>query len=457
MKKFLNISFMSLVALSSLSLGSCIHNEVDDIFDEDAVLRLENAKAEYSDILTSNGGKWQMEYYSNTSEPGYTYVLTFHKDGTVDMAGHNKWINYIKNNTLTASSFGTMRSMWDVIGDNGLVLTFNSYNDYFHLFASPDAIPTLGGTTTSGGGSTAGDGHQGDYEFNLMKFSGDTVYMTGKKRDLSVILTRLPETTDDEAYLNEVALLNKNMFTSKLPYVYIVLPDGKRWIVKSASTGNMKIYPEGEDEVMTAEYHNFIITHDGMAFRDPLVLEGNEGNSYTIQRFTRQADGTALCVEDNKTLITADPLVDCLTNAMLTWKTTFKKDAVGGTYSTMATQISAESKKLDNTTLKEALISYNDSLSKYMLTLNFSKSSRSFPARYLFTLTSNGGTQMNMTFDGVLDYGERYRNACPTITSFLEALAAGTLNLSSASLLAPTDIKMVESANAENFIIWTLQ
>ena len=55
MKKFLNISLLSLVALATLSLSSC-KNEIDEIFDEDAVARLDKAKAEYIDILTSNGG-----------------------------------------------------------------------------------------------------------------------------------------------------------------------------------------------------------------------------------------------------------------------------------------------------------------------------------------------------------------------------------------------------------------
>ena len=60
----------------TLSLGSC-KNEVDNIFDEDAVIRLDKAKAEYSDILTRNGGKWQMEYFANSNEPGYIYLMTF--------------------------------------------------------------------------------------------------------------------------------------------------------------------------------------------------------------------------------------------------------------------------------------------------------------------------------------------------------------------------------------------
>ena len=64
MKKFLNISLLALVVFSMFSLASC-KNEVDNIFDEDAVIRLDKAKAEYSDILTRTGGKWQLEYFAN--------------------------------------------------------------------------------------------------------------------------------------------------------------------------------------------------------------------------------------------------------------------------------------------------------------------------------------------------------------------------------------------------------
>lgn len=462
MKKFLNISLLALVSLSSILLTSCLH-EMDEVFDEDAVIRMNNAMAEYEDILTSNGGKWLLEYFANTSEPGYNYVLTFAKDGTVVMSGHNKWIQYIKNKTWT-SGFGSEVSMWDVIGDNGLVLTFNSYNNYFHLFSTPDAVPTQGGTSTAGGASTAGKGHEGDYEFNLMKYSGDTIYLTGKKYNLHMIMTRLPQNTDDETYLNQVASYNNTntgMFTSKLNNVYIVLPDGKRWVVKSAATGNMQIYPEGSDEVMTSEYHNFIITNDGMAFRDVLTLEGNTPDVvYRVQRFVRQADGTALSVEDHQTLITADPLFDCLLNTTYSWTTNFKNDAAGGLFSTLAAQITAESKKTstggDGTSLSNAKISYVDSLSTFALTLNFSKSGRTFPAIYTFTATSPGNNQIKMTFEGMYNYGARYKSMCPSLVTLLDLMGSSTFELSSPSLLSPVKITMTQSGDPANFVVWSL-
>ena len=148
MKKFFNISLLTIVALSTLSLSSC-KNEIDDIFDEDAVTRLEKAKAEYTNILTDKGGKWQLEYYANDEEPGYIYLMTFAKDGSVTIAGHNKWINYIKTGSVTtASSYGSEVSMWEVIADNGPVLSFNTYNKYFHIFADPDGSPSVGGVSS---------------------------------------------------------------------------------------------------------------------------------------------------------------------------------------------------------------------------------------------------------------------------------------------------------------------
>lgn len=462
MKKFLNISFLALVALSSLSLTSCLH-EMDEIFDEDAVIRMNDAMAQYEDILTSNGGKWLLEYYANTSEPGYNYVLTFAKDGTVVMSGHNKWIQYIKTKTWT-SAFGSQTSMWDVIGDNGLVLTFNSYNDYFHLFSTPDAVPTQGGTSTAGGASTAGRGHEGDYEFNLMKFSGDTIYMTGKKYNLHMIMTRLPQDTDDENYLNQVAAYNNantGMFTSKLNNVYIVLPDGKRWIVKGAASGYMQIFPEGEDEVTTSEYHNFIITKDGMAFRDELVLEGmSDDVTYRVQRFVRQPDGTALCVEDNQTLITADPLAECLFNTNYSWTSNLKSTAAGGEFVTLAADITKESKNTktggDGTSMNSAKISYVDSLDTYVLTLAFAKTGSSRPACYKFKVDASSDTQVKLTYDGAFNYGTRYYEMCPSVAKLIEALTSTTMNLSSESLLSPVKITMTQSSNPDNYIIWSL-
>ena len=104
MKKYFNIFLLALVALSSVTLASC-KNETDEIFDEDAITRLENARDDFADILTDKGGKWQMEYYANSNEPGYVYVMTFKEDGSVTIAGKNEWNGYGEGESLTGPTF----------------------------------------------------------------------------------------------------------------------------------------------------------------------------------------------------------------------------------------------------------------------------------------------------------------------------------------------------------------
>ena len=460
MKKFLNISLLTFVALASLSLGSC-SNEMDDIFDEDAIIRLENARTEYFDIITRDGGKWKLEYFSNTGEPGYTYILTFKKDGMVTMSGHNKWINYIKNNSLNASAFGSEDSMWELILDNSLVLSFNTYNKYFHLFATPDKVPT-GGAGGDGIANTEGYGHEGDYEFNIMKYSGDTIYLTGKKYNLPMIMTRLSTSVDDETYLNEVAVMNKTLFSGTIPYVFIVLPDGKRWVAESFSSCYVRLYREGDDKITGSEYHNTIITHDGMAFMNPVTLDG-----YTVQWFKRQADGTLLCVEDNQTLIVADALENNLFNSKdaLRWKCDFdvtKSTDMSGKFLELVKEINQQLPSVpgekSGSKLKEAVISYNSDLSTYVLNMKVRRSASVSPeAHFYFTPSVVSAGQVKFNFAGQNDYANRLLQNSTKIVEFIEYVGSNSYNLTAVSMLAPTAITMTQNGQADNYLIWNLQ
>ena len=59
-------------------IGAC-STEEDDLFSESAAMRLQNFIADYSNTLTDQGGLWSMEYFCNTTEPGYVFVMQFDK------------------------------------------------------------------------------------------------------------------------------------------------------------------------------------------------------------------------------------------------------------------------------------------------------------------------------------------------------------------------------------------
>ncbi len=450
MKKFFNISLLTIVALSSLSLASC-KNEIDNIFDEDAVIRLVRAKAEYSDILTDKGGKWQLEYYANGNEPGYIYLMTFSKDGSVTIAGNNKWINYVQSGSMNLPAFGSAVSMWEVIADNGPVLSFNTYNKYFHIFADPYDIPSVGGATSDNDVNENGYGHEGDYEFDLMKYSGDTLYLTGKKYNLNMIMTRVPQTVDDEVYMNEVVAMADSFFNAKVPQVYINLPNGVRWIVKNGATSILKMFREDADEISTAEEHNVIITHDGLSFMDPLTIDG-----YTIQNFTRQADGSLLCRDDNQTTMTADHLSIVFSNTNLIWRSELK--AVGGKYADLVTQLADELKAYNKSTLQYAQIEYDPETKIFKFLFNVKKGSVKYNPTYYMTMEVINDTQVKFNVAAEGDrMGETYASKCPSMRAIVDGLGAGTIDLSANSLLAPVNMKTAESGNANNYVIWNLQ
>lgn len=449
MKKFLNISLLSLVALASLTMSSC-KNEIDPIFDEDAIARLDKAKAEYTDILTSNGGKWQLEYFANEEEPGYIYLMTFANDGSVTIAGHNKWINYVKSGSMTTPAFGSEVSLWEVIADNGPVLTFNSYNKYFHLFADPYDIPSVGSAQTDADVNEDGYGHEGDYEFNIMKYSGDTLYLTGKKYNLNMIMTRV-QATDDEVYMNEVVAMADSFFNAKIPQVYINLPNGVRWIVKNGASSILKMFREDADEISTAENHNVIITHDGLSFMNPVTLDG-----YVIKNFIRQADGSLLCRDDNQTTITADALSHIFAMNGFVWKA--ETGDLGGLFLDLANTIANELKDYNKSTLAYVQFTYDPVLATYTVSFNVKKGSVRYNPTYYVTMNTASDTQVRFTVAAEGDrYGEVYSKNCPSMRQFVDEFGAVAYDLSANSLLSPVNMKMAQSGNASNYIIWRLQ
>lgn len=439
--------------LAGVALSSC-NNEEADIFDQSAAHRTEQAKQMYKDILVDQGGKWQMEYFTTEEEHGYVYIFTFKEDGSVKISGHNEYITKITNIDANYSSFGSEESLWDVISDNGPVLTFNSYNKYFHLFADPEDVPDTEP-------DEQGYGHSGDYEFDLMKFSNDTLYLEGKKHGASIIMTRIPSTTDDETYLNEVVALADSFFNAKIPAVYVNLPGGYRHVVLDGATQLPKFYPETGDYITEWVGRNAIITHDGFTLGSPLTLRDSiDGKDYTIQHFIRQADGSLLCTDDGKTTITADALSKVVTNQALVWQidATQSTGELGEAFNAISTGTKA----------------FNGSSITYIKFGAVTESGKKYPnAVFVRLKLKAAGKTLNIyqemqtevisddEFRFVLGDMEKnmatYVTKVPELQAFLEMLGNTTFKCSSSSLLAPVNIRISDVNNPSSSLMLNLQ
>ena len=451
MKKLYKFSAIAAVLMSA-SLASCNHEEAD-IFDQNAAHRTEEARKMYKEILLDKGGKWQMEYFTTEEEHGYVYLFTFRNDGTVTISGNNEYITKLTNIDSNVPSYGSETSMWTILSDNGPVLSFNSYNTIFHLFATPEDIP---GTERD----EQGYGHSGDYEFDLMKYSNDTIYLEGKKNGADIIMTRIAPETDDETYLNEVVALADSFFNAKVPAVYVNLPGGYRHVVLDGATQLPKFYPETGDYITEYVGRNAIITHDGFTLGKPLTLRDSiDGNDYTIQHFIRQKDGSLLCTDDNRITITADALNKVVGDERLLWRVNAAdcKGELGTAFAGLNTGFKA----------------YNgSSLVHFNIGLNVLNNTKS-PYTMVVRIKTKRGSYLNMSVPYTVEYigkdeikfvlGEMDSNMktfidkVPAFQTMMNKLASSTFKCSSNSLIAPVNMVLTDSSDASSALGISIQ
>lgn len=451
MKKLYKFSAIAAVLMSA-SLASCNHEEAD-IFDQNAAHRTEEARKMYKEILLDKGGKWQMEYFTTEEEHGYVYLFTFRNDGTVTISGNNEYITKLTNIDSNVPSYGSETSMWTILSDNGPVLSFNSYNTIFHLFATPEDIP---GTERD----EQGYGHSGDYEFDLMKFSNDTLYLEGKKNGAEIIMTRIAPETDDKTYLNEVVALADSFFNAKVPAVYVNLPGGYRHVVLDGATQLPKFYPETGDYITEYVGRNAIITHDGFTLGKPLTLRDSiDGNDYTIQHFIRQKDGSLLCTDDNRITITADALNKVVGDERLLWRVNAAdcKGELGTAFAGLNTGFKA----------------YNgSSLVYFNIGLNVLNNTKS-PYTMVVRIKTKRGSYLNMSVPYTVEYigkdeikfvlGEMDSNMktfidkVPAFKTMMNKLASSTFKCSSNSLIAPVNMVLTDSGDASSALGISIQ
>lgn len=457
MKKFQVYGALMLLG-ASVMFTSCLKNEEDDIFDKSASERLEEAKAYYSDILTDKGGKWQMEYYANGDEHGYVYLMTFNKNGQVTISGENAYIGYADSRTHNGDpKYGTATSLWEVVTDNGPVLSFNSYNKYFHCFSSPYDIPPYGQNETD----ESGEGHLGDYEFDLMKYSNDTLYIEGKKREIKMIMTRVDPNVDDKVYMDYVTAMADSFFHPKVPRVFMNLPNGEKYVIEDGASQMPSMWKFHSDSVVTITYHNGIINHDGFALMDPFDADG-----YTVQRFKLQSDGSLVCVENPAITVDAGPLNYAILfdyEHIMQWN--FNLNAftgeLGTLYNAMRAEVNKGTRRLNTINMYYAdkktyngLVggNSNEDYSHYVLVFNvIMRQGASINVILPVDPVLEGTNDFTMHIgEAKTTQGANLVNTIPALAQFIEALGSHKFHISAKNVLSPTVLNVAYAGDADS-------
>ena len=292
--------FSTVILIAGALMFAGCAGEEKDLFEKSAAERLNETGKIYSSRLQSSEAGWVMEYYpTNTDETykgrGYLIMADFDKDESVTLA---------MKNIMSDDEYMEERSLWEIIADNGPVLTFNTYNEVLHCFSNPEYYES-------------GKGFEGDYEFVMIDVpeDGQFIMLKGKKRGTYVRLTRLPDGTDFQEYLNDVNAFTKKIFPENAVNEDVLTIGGEKFAINSGSTGILGKYPYDGDAITETTQHPFLITkRDGkyyLRFRSAL-----ETNEVEEQEFVYDADADKfLGVENAENVVEGeDPATFVLSN-----------------------------------------------------------------------------------------------------------------------------------------------
>lgn len=195
MKKIIYFILFSVL----LSLSSCVEEEKDK-FDDTAANRMSKLLKEYKELLESSPNGWVMAYYyeSDPSIKGGVLRLCSFKNGIITAAAEETIsIPPTENSDPKTYKPGeTSSSQYDLISNQGPVLTIDTYNDIMHFLALPYGNDV--------------DGQAGDYEFTFMSVEANKIVFKGKKHGKRIVMTRMPENITWDQYLAQIHNTTKN-------------------------------------------------------------------------------------------------------------------------------------------------------------------------------------------------------------------------------------------------------
>ena len=263
--------YLILLAAIGMTMTSCLMEE-KELFDQTPAERMEAYLEGYRTLLAESEGGWLLQYYpeENQSYGGYAYILKFTKDSVTA---------YFQ---LATDTEVPVSSLYKMTPDDGPVITFDTYNEYIHYFATPSVSDY--------------EAMHGDYEFRIVGKNSDAseIYMKGKRTNNSYTLVKF--TGDPAEYLNKS---NEVQAGLEAPAYEMVMAEDT---TSCALSGNIFEYTynvyTAEDTTAVSGSVAFCYTPEGIEFYTPVEINGVE---YT--GLVYNAENGTLGSEDGKIVI----------------------------------------------------------------------------------------------------------------------------------------------------------
>ena len=431
MKKIISLT---LLLAAGIGFTACV-NEEDDLFDKTAAERLNEASDLYSSRLMAQPNGWAMQLYpTNDNEApygsGYLVLCRFNKDHSVVVSMKNQF---------TDNVYRTDTSLWEVITDNGPVLSFNSHNDCLHAFTDPEDILWTGNPDEPN--NETGTGVGGDYEFIIVDAPEDASYMMlkGKKRGTYNLFTPVEEGVEYESYLVDVETFMKTMFPSSNPTFDVLHTPNGDFKMTGIDDGIPNIFPYDGDEIIDESFNAFLITKRGddyyLRLRDSFKIENGEEEASEQEFMYHPDQDLFIGTGDDRFIIDGDEPNRFFRQALIDetrqWRWTAKSE-MSAAYGDLMTRLSEafKSKKL---TYDRNILKYNTSKDKVVMTVSYKRNTSTISLDYIFGYSFDDSNKLTLTYEGPNDKAaETMLTQIPEIQGIVDAMN-GQLNVKPSS------------------------
>lgn len=408
MKKIFSIL---LISAATASFTACSTIESDEIFDKSAAERLNEATDKYTHLLTKAPYGWAFEYYptGDADDGALLYALKFNNDGTVDVAGDPSQEHHVMAES----------SLWDIILDQGPVLSFSTYNNLIHMWSDPNSD---------------GEGYLGDYEFSFVYDENEdpekVIMLRGKKRGLKSRLKMIDEDVTPEEYLLDVdAMQTKNFPTGQKNYALLHIGEDV-YRLDNMNTMVPEFYIYGTDPIFFGRPNSYLLAkYDGqyeMRFNkeflnsDSTVSEKNFIFDAAKQEFVGVNGNARITPPVFSTLISENLFLGDVTSGKL-----IKNNEMSESFKSIWTA-AENALKAKNYTLNESVLSLDKANedANCSITLKYKpRTGAAVTLYYLFDLKESDG-KVTLTYVAPFNSGaENILTNFPDVDKYIKAFA----------------------------------
>lgn len=241
-----------LLALPALFLQSC-QTEQEDVFDKPYSERMEEFLQKAQETLVASQYGWALDYYPqrNQTYGGVAYTVKFTRDNAI--------VRYENN-----PDDGEVKSLYKMKEDDGPVLSFDTYNTFLHVYATPKRGEYRG--------------KEGDFEFVIDSIGADCVKIHGKRSMNTMYLRKL--SAEASEYMEKVTELS-NLFVFSDVTLSV---GGKAYnLVFTDKTNRQLGFYDGNKLVASSAY---AFTDKGIRLYEPITLNGVQVYDLTFDAAT---------------------------------------------------------------------------------------------------------------------------------------------------------------------------